>query len=78
MSSGGSHAARACDKKIRRRPCEAAISDKTLCWQGNCARQQIRKTLERDAKKWVPVFRKNHAKTKTLEHDAILSYRIML
>jgi len=34
--------------------------------------------LERDAKKWVPVFRKNHAKTKTLEHDAILSYRIML
>jgi hypothetical protein len=34
--------------------------------------------LEHDPEKWMPVFRKNHAPTKKLDHDPILFDRIMV
>jgi hypothetical protein len=37
-----------------------------------------RRALEHDPEKWKPVFRKDHAQTKRLDHDAILRNRIMI
>jgi hypothetical protein len=34
--------------------------------------------LEHDPEKWEPVFRKDHAQTKRLDHDAIPLNRIMI
>jgi len=34
--------------------------------------------LEHDPEKWTPVFRKDHAQTKRLDHDPISSNRIMV
>jgi hypothetical protein len=34
--------------------------------------------LEHDPEKWVPVFRKDHAPTKKLDHDPIQFDRIMV
>jgi hypothetical protein len=34
--------------------------------------------LEHDPEKWIPVFRKDHAPTKKLDHDPILFDRIMV
>jgi hypothetical protein len=33
---------------------------------------------EHDPEKWKPVFRKDHAQTKRVDHDAILLNRIMI
>jgi hypothetical protein len=35
-------------------------------------------TLEHDPEKWIPVFRKDHAPTKKLDHDPIQFDRIMI
>jgi hypothetical protein len=37
-----------------------------------------RKNLEHDPEKWKPVFRKDHAPTKKLDHDPIQLDRIMV
>jgi len=34
--------------------------------------------LEHDPEKWMPVFRKDHAPTKELDHDPIQFDRIMV
>jgi hypothetical protein len=34
--------------------------------------------LKHDPEKWTPVFRKDHAPTKKLNHDPIQFYRIMV
>jgi hypothetical protein len=34
--------------------------------------------LEHDPEKWTPVFGKDHAPTENLDHDPILSNRIMV
>jgi hypothetical protein len=36
------------------------------------------RALEHDPEKWMPVFRKDHAPTKKLDHDPILFDRIMV
>jgi hypothetical protein len=37
-----------------------------------------RPALEHDPEKWKPVFRKDHAQRKRLDHDAIPANRIMI
>jgi hypothetical protein len=34
-------------------------------------------TLEHDPEKWIPVFRKDHAPTRNLDHDPIQFDRVM-
>src|ERR1700730_132276 len=40
--------------------------------------RQQRRSLEHDPEKWMPVFRKDHAPTKKLDHDPIRFDRIMV
>jgi hypothetical protein len=42
------------------------------------AEDRLEHDLEHDPEKWMPVFRKDHAPTKKLDHDPIQFDRIMV
>jgi hypothetical protein len=45
------------------------------CHHPDC---RLLQRLEHDPEKWMPVFRKDHAPTKKLDHDPIQFDRIMV
>jgi hypothetical protein len=61
-------------------PCVALIADRKVVARkaGKRTLGDVAPLLEHDPEKWMPVFRKDHAPTKKLDHDPILFDRIMV